>query len=306
MKQPIQLFPLFIDSLNKLENSYKNHASLEPQDVYADNFIKIMRKEFDLKNIVNFRLPKNLEKISDMFSGMTFDEIIRKFIPDAKLPFPEIAIEVEYDLKIKEEQLETRSYKTEDLVILAKNMKIGEENFIDFVINYGVVVKSTSGKKMGKLFKSLDSIIRISTNPNKSDKEWIQLISVDESEMDDSFMDTMQNIIIHGISPLLFLMAALSCHNVEIQKDFPPSILENNKRIKKNLAPYKQLHYIVIKPTVKKGEVNAAKGSYTPKSTHVRRGHIRRYEEKGISIWIESTIINGGVGEVKAKEYILR
>lgn len=307
MKAPIQLFPQLLDSFNRLEESYKNHPSIEQQDIRASNFIKLLREEFDFKNIVNFRLPKNLEKISDMFAGISNEEIISNFIPNAKLPFPQIAIELEYDLKMSSENADGSGYyELKDIVILAKNTTINGEDFIEFAVNYGVEIYALNGKKKGKTFKAFDALIRFSTNPKKIDEDWITFILGDEFGFDEQTENSAKEFTMLGLSPLLFLLASLSCHNVEVQKDYPPSNVDNQKRIKKNLSPYKQLHYIVVKPTVKKGESNAAKGSHKPRSTHVRRGHIRRYEEKGISIWIESTIINGGVGQVKAKDYILR
>lgn len=292
MKPVIQLFPQVLDSYKVLKNHYATLPNLEEKDINLLNFIQRVEQHFDFKNLVNFRLPKNLEKISEMFSGMTNEEIIKNFLPNALLPFTTISIELEYDFHAL-----TEGFEMEDLVIIAQNHHENGKSYIDIMFNHGVVMKGANGKKKGKLFKPTETIIRFSTNPEICDEEWFQILG-------DTFDENMEFITSHAFSIVLFLMASLSCHNVEISKDFPPSILENNKRVKKGLTTYKQLHYITIKPTTTKGVPNKNKGSYTPKVTHVRRGHIRRYENK--SIWVEQTIVNGGGGQAVPKAYVLK
>lgn len=304
MKSKVQLFPVFVDHLLHLEKTYETYPALEAEDKRALDFIYHIKDEFDFKNIVNFALPRNLGSIPEMFAGMDIGEILTTFTPNAKLPFDQIAIEME--LRTDDGVVEEGNY-LEDLVILAKNQVVDGENFIDIIVNYGLVIRSGNGKKKGKAFKSSDAVIRMSTDPSKSEDDWVKIILVDyEDQLTDEARDQLMQICKQGAYTLIFMMAALSCQNVGIHQDFPPSIVENNKRVKKKQTPYRQMHYIVVKPNAQKGEKNANKGSYKPKSTHIRRGHIRRYADKGISIWIESTVVNGGAGEAKAKEYVLR
>lgn len=307
MKKDVQLFPQFVDDLNKLEQTYAQFPALEGEDLRAKDFIDVIRNEFDLKNIVNFYLPKNLGRIIDMFEGRTVGEIMKTLIPNAKLPFPQIALEFEFNADNQAELEQGHRNFLKDFVVLAKDTVIDGENFIDVIVNYGVEVREPNGKIRGKVFKSTDAIARISTDPTKSDDEWIKVLFEERDEaVAKLFENRMTDIGQHGIIALIFMLAVLSCQNVEIQQGFPPSILENNKRIKKGKTPYRQLNYIMVRSMVSKTDKKGKTGSHTPKCTHVRRGHFRTYADKGVTIWVDATVVNSNGAAVKPKDYYLK
>ena len=90
------------------------------------------------------------------------------------------------------------------------------------------------------------------------------------------------------------LLVALSCSNVSIAGTPPPEKL-NRKREKSGKIPFDGYKEIVINTQLH--DVGQSRGPIdgrSPCRTHLRRGHIRRYESK--KVWINSLVVNAGNG----------
>ena len=101
------------------------------------------------------------------------------------------------------------------------------------------------------------------------------------------------------LGAFLCFMNALQCQNVRAER-----VLSNkkNRKIKPSL-PFDSYHILTI---------NSQKGNSTPNECghehrhpreHLRRGHIRRLENK--KIWVNATVVNAGIGNKLDKDYRL-
>jgi len=120
-----------------------------------------------------------------------------------------------------------------------------------------------------------------------------------ESDKLEIFTKSMRRDLEEEWGVVFRLMAALSCSNVHIEKLPIPRIRE---RLKGALA-YDSYNYLVIgnKNSNSESERNC-RFSRSPRE-HLRRGHIRRLST-GNKIWVNSTVVNPGVGGKIIKEYV--
>lgn len=100
----------------------------------------------------------------------------------------------------------------------------------------------------------------------------------------------------YGAGVLLSLLNALSCSNVYIERSDPKSGPK-----KKGALPFDSYHILTIRRPSETGRLGMAQPHRSPRE-HLRRGHIRRYEN-GIRIWINATVVNAGVGGKVSKDY---
>jgi hypothetical protein len=99
------------------------------------------------------------------------------------------------------------------------------------------------------------------------------------------------------------LLSALACSNVGTEV-IPPS----RTKIARNSSckiPFDSYHVLVINSNKKtKGGIGHIGGHASPRE-HLRRGHIRVYQS-GTSIWINSCVVNAGVGARIDKAYAFK
>lgn len=96
------------------------------------------------------------------------------------------------------------------------------------------------------------------------------------------------------ISMLFQTGMMLNCANVTVPEIAAPTML-NKKRIAKGKQPF--FSYRVLQVEAPRSAKSSAGGGYhaTPRA-HLRRGHIRRLEER--TVWVRPAIVNAGAGAV--------
>lgn len=103
----------------------------------------------------------------------------------------------------------------------------------------------------------------------------------------------------YGIQRVLFaFLNGLSCSNVHIEKKEPKS---SGKKIKASL-PFDTYHYLTIEaPCNYATGAGRRGGSHRSPREHMRRGHIRRLEDR--KIWVNATVVNAGSTGKIHKDY---
>lgn len=100
---------------------------------------------------------------------------------------------------------------------------------------------------------------------------------------------------------VLELVEALSCSNVTHEPMPQPKM--NKSAIRRGAAPFDEYRMLVLKGADK--SYPAKGGSHASPREHLRRGHIRALQN-GNRIWINSCVVNAGIGGRIAKSYDMR
>jgi hypothetical protein len=101
--------------------------------------------------------------------------------------------------------------------------------------------------------------------------------------------------LLDEITAVLELLEALSCCNVRHE---PLPVRKLNKgAAKRGALPFDAYRVLVVETTGKEDSESSSSANATHRSPreHLRRGHIRIYQT-GRRIWINSTLVNAGVG----------
>lgn len=275
-------------------------AYLDAEFGIMECFAKLMEKEY-----VHFELPDNGARLYDLVSDKSTSEIIHEFIAGSHLPFPNVCFEFELSKELAEKS-QLRGY-----AILAHEDQLETDHGLVRVIMLNIISQSNLkvspaiGAKYQAVCNSQAAFVVVDEEQLQAHPKFTHgILMPDQKTIVSGYTnkDAFTEAAEHAIQTVIAALAALSCSNVKIEKGFPPSIVDNNKRIKKKIVPYTQKHFITVASVVESHGANPNKGSSSKKATHIRRGHIRRYQN-GNKIWIEATIINGGAGEAKPKSY---
>ena len=98
---------------------------------------------------------------------------------------------------------------------------------------------------------------------------------------------------------LLQLLGALSCNNISVGRP-----AKDTKKVKRGALPFDEYRRLMVSTKCHVSQSIASSSSDRRQSReHLRRGHIRRLN-KG-AIWINSTVVNAGVGGKIQKEYAI-
>jgi hypothetical protein len=105
---------------------------------------------------------------------------------------------------------------------------------------------------------------------------------------------------------VLSLLEALSCSNVETQP-IPRKKQKKGQKLSaiRGALPFHEYHSLVIQVASEQPESIVTASSHRSPREHLRRGHIRQYQS-GKKIWINSMIVNPGVGGRIEKDYVVR
>jgi hypothetical protein len=118
------------------------------------------------------------------------------------------------------------------------------------------------------------------------------------SQADYQFSDDYGDLI----DLILETCSVVNCSNI-IALDLPPINALNKKRIKNGKQPFFTYKVLQLKETTKK-KISIGEGSHASPRTHLRRGHIRRLEDK--TVWVKPAVINGeSTHGVVVKDYAI-
>lgn len=257
----------------------------------------------NLQNAVKFRLPDHGALMSGVTEGKTLPFIINNFLHEQHLPFPQIALEYT-----------TSNFTSEGVKYRASIIYVEEVLREDkpalLRVNIMKNVKSDYAERYTWSF--LKYALEIDFEKANSDTteyfDFVKSIKWDEADSTNpkaAIINTQNEIEV-----LLQFMLALSCKNVEVNQGHEPNPKENQKRKEKGHAlqyRYNTVHINTTRAAAGKAEGQANNGATgRTVSPHLRRGHIRRYENK--NIWVESTVVKADKadGSLKAKQYVVK
>lgn len=104
------------------------------------------------------------------------------------------------------------------------------------------------------------------------------------------------------VMALLSTINALRCANVHVERSDPK---KRTGKTSKNPLPFDSYHILTVDPYRNRLPVGGfGSGSHRSPREHLRRGHIRRYEN-GARIWVNATVVNPGKGGVVSKDYAI-
>lgn len=101
---------------------------------------------------------------------------------------------------------------------------------------------------------------------------------------------------------VLELIEAMSCSNVT--HEAIPAQKQNKSAIKRGALPFDEYRVLVVKTGYNK-EYQSHGGTHGSPREHLRRGHIRNLNN-GKRIWINSCVVNAGIGGRIEKSYDMR
>jgi len=298
--KPSQIFSDFKDFFNqeekRLENLKKNKLLvLNELGLHKQMSMNVERGQqiLNKKNIQHFILPENGYLMDEHLVDKSFGDIVQKYLKDQCLPFPVLSIEFDCTLE-EQEQDQIKNLKT---LLIVQNHKEPNED------------KSYLSIESIHEIQIEDRIIRLAVPETF-------LLDIDVNRVEErngvctyyytnSGEKGILNQDIHNgfasMSKVLALLVALSCKNVGLQKTNPISKKINQDRQRKGLTPHRSYNFIVIDTTQDQKFSSSDKTTGSSKSTHVRRGHVRHYNDK--NIWIEQTVINPNKSELTQKTY---
>lgn len=107
--------------------------------------------------------------------------------------------------------------------------------------------------------------------------------------------------VLNGTYPVLSMVNALACKNVSVEKS--PSNAKG--KALKNPYPFEDYHFLTVAiPGRSASSCLLADADRRRPREHIRRGHIRQIESG--PVWVNSAIVNHGVGGRIDKAYIVR
>lgn len=288
------------DSLVEVMRKATQRSALGIFTAYEDNVIVLQDK---LKSSVKFRLPENGSVMNGVTEGKTLPFIINNFLYEQHLPYPQITLEFDTN----NITADNRKYRASVIYV----EEIPREEGQRALLRANIVKKVKNGFDEHYSWSYLKYALEIDFAKVNSDTadyfDFVTVFKWDESDQT-SPKETIQNTR-HEIEVLLQFMLALSCRNVEVKQEFAPNPKENAKRAQKGHTLKYQYNTITIN-TDKGGKSDAGHGNGTGTgrtvSPHLRRGHIRRYENK--NVWIESTVVKADKADdsLKAKKYVIK
>lgn len=237
-----------------------------------------------IEDATKFRLPFNGHLMEGVADDKSFAYVVKNFLQAQRLPFPVICLEYATDI-FHNEDTPCRA-----VVLLAEEIERPDQLPL---INLKVFKKVQLQEGKAFAWSNLKYEYNIDFEKITSqDADIFSFINILEWELTDKGTHETLKSISTELRVFLQFLLALSCKNLEVRKSYPPSPKENKYREKKGLPLYPQYNEIVINiaQSAKKQSNNATTSLGSTKSPHLRRGHIRRLDDK--IVWVSSAVIN--------------
>lgn len=233
-----------------------------------------------LRKSEKIMLPHNGRLINDkQFRGI--DEFI-----EMRLPFPIITMEYSRSSTV---EIRKYPYTSSKVCILAREQDTNIGPYITFIS-----------------ISWIDSLRKWIAYPEVGIPR-INFLSRGSVDSDGN-VGIMFNNPNHGVVPdtdyadeagaIIDMISALSCSNIVIEKYHSKPHSTN-----KGILPFDSYYVLTIKDS-QPFKVGESMDDRRRPREHVRRGHIRRSENR--KIWVNATVINRGIGAKISKDYSLR
>lgn len=237
-----------------------------------------------IENATKFRLPFNGHLMEGVADDKSFAYVVKNFLQAQRLPFPVICLEYGTD-NVHSEDTPCRA-----IVLLAEEIERPDQMPL---IKLKVFKKVQLREGRSFAWSNLKYEYNIDFEKITSqDDDVFSFINILEWQLTEKATPEKLKLISSELRIFLEFLLALSCKNLEVRKSYPPSPKENKYREKKGLPQYPQYNEIVINvaQSTKKSSNSSTTSMSSPKSPHLRRGHIRRLEDK--IVWVSSAVIN--------------
>lgn len=219
------------------------NASQDTNNAYKKRLRELLIR-MNKNNYVHSSFAKNGKLVSNIdFQETPMVTAIEDLIPNARLPFPSVALEFEIKFEELLRPSQQNGFHLSQVVILADEVDCPQNGKLIRIAPLYQVHNFTTGQKH---YTVSEKDLFINTNidvlndqPNSviliqnQNKEFIQLTSFDYQNL---------SAEMSSASTILQWLIALSCENVELMKGIPPTQSENEKRKKKNKPPLYQYY----------------------------------------------------------------
>lgn len=255
----------YIEATKKTPNF--SHSLREP------NLVNVHRA-------VKFRLPDDGLLFGETINiSIDFDLLSKKFakyIGVVKLPYDSVALEFPYTVNHKELLIKSKA------ILLA-------ENIGDKIVFSCVVIIPTNKQTIlaeDRFIITIDSDLSIEMLSGKDDKRIATLSDQARAH--------------HFCNVILGFIAALECSNT-VTVDRPASNMLNKKRINKGKQPFFSYKILTIDTKRDSSKSKIGNSSHNSPRVHLRRGHIRRLENK--TVWVNPCVVGDKSKGMVTKDY---
>lgn len=263
----------FLDQYTFFKKKHKNDLD------FLNNQVKSMYQFFDYamhlaENSIKFKLPDNAE-LFDFKDDMLIADVFKKYV-GIELHLPYRLTCLEFLIKLHGE--------AEPVIIFA------EEKDEDIYILMSIKDQSN---EWGLMYNSYVKI-------NKTTYETTICLQDELEEYADfeQIRDFIQSYFAIAVTAITHFLCALACSNTHIEDDeVKPSPLKQKMRKDKGKLPLASYKVLTIKVGgSSSGVVNnvvkapAQVDEKGKKRTHLRRGHIRKYQS-GLKIWVNTCVV---------------
>lgn len=269
---------------------------------YCRNMVLQFEKTLELKNSLrtsqpHFGLAMELAAQAKKFllppGGRLFDDKEFKALDDSeqlRLPFPVIALEFAQPIINAQDALVGMTLKSSKRIVFV----VENDNWLTLL-----VVCWIDDQKSWVPFPCMASIPTTGyldrTVKDADGRTPIRVKLENENMPVEDFADELGS--------LLCFLNSLQCANVNIEH---PVSNKSGKKIKASL-PFDSYHYLTIArqsgPGSGQADATGQTGGHRSPREHLRRGHIRRLEDR--RIWVNAVVVNAGSAGSVAKSYIV-
>lgn len=270
----------FIDEITKTISDYnkiKNRIPKGKRDFNAERCMEENWKPFceKIKNSVKFKLSGANFFLRD---GDNPFDLLKKFVDEVNLPYPTVVFEIDAFVTLDCQNAPTIILleQVDDLIFMCLAIK---------GVNWNIV--EINGKSMKMIFnrKTLDL---------KMDLPSDQLTDEQKQGIANNYFSVVFGLFVSFI-------CALSCKNTKIEdSSIQQSSVKNSIRKSKGKLPF-FTHKILTIDGAGSEKKNPNGGSHASPRVHLRRGHIRRLENK--NVWVNSCVVGDKSKGMVSKDY---
>ena len=269
-----------IDQVTKAVSDYnkiKNRIPKGKRDFNAERCMEENWKPFceKIKNSVKFKLSGANFFLRD---GDNPFDLLKKFVDEVNLPYPTVVFEIDSFVTLDCQNAPTIILleQVDDLIFMSLAIKGSGWSIIEI-----------NGKSIQMIFnrKTLDLKMEVSSD---------QLTDEQKQGIANNYFSVVFGLFVSFI-------CALSCKNTKIE-DSPiqQSSVKNSIRKSKGKLPF-FTHKILTIDGVGSSKKTPNGGSHASPRVHLRRGHIRRLENK--NVWVNSCVVGDKSKGMVSKDY---
>lgn len=267
------------------DNASFDQVNTEKLACFSSELIDFLKQNPNQKNMqlvahltkaVKFRIPDG-GTIIDINKNGSLVSKYSGYIPIIKLPYETITLEFKV--------FPTQKIPT---VLLCRQL----EDTIEFAI----FLRRINSKKWNWIG---GEFIPLNCDWNKVD--YLRVPHIEAMDTEEKIIVT-QVFFANALEVILQFLAAMNCSNAEIIDDVKPDERLNKSRIRKGKTPMFEYKVLTIR-TQRNGLSNLIGGNHASPRVHLRRGHIRKLNNK--TVWVNACVVGDKTKGIIDKEYLV-